>query len=100
MTTISLRIPSRVWYDYLDPNATAMHSELGLDDCPREYRRVGYGGTFVYRDVPVDVARELADYLDDRGAMLIGQDDESLRPTHRRAMRLAEQIRREVSAAK
>jgi hypothetical protein len=64
-------IPGRVWEDYLDPAASGMQADLGLPN-PEVLRR-GKGWTARYRDIDPAVAGELADYLDDRGNLLLGQ---------------------------
>lgn len=91
-----IRIPGSVWHDYLDPLATAMHDELGLSDYRPEIRNVGKGTQHIY-DVPAQLAGELADYLDDRAEVLIANEEPEYRAVHRRALRLAEQIRREMN---
>jgi hypothetical protein len=98
---ITIKIPGNVWYDYLDPQATGMQAELGL---PRaKSRQVGKGWQAVYRDVDEAVVRELAKYLEDRAGTLLSQgwppyeaDEQRERNTHRRAIRLAEQLRRQA----
>lgn len=93
---IEIRVPGRVWDDYLDPNCSTMQVELGLDAVPQRWRKVGKGSQLIYSDVPLDIARELADYLNDRGRSLLGDEEPETRGVHRRAMLLAAAIRAQI----
>ena len=93
--TITITVPGAVWYDYLDPAATGMQAELGLP-LPR-HRRVGKGSQAVYEGVSPEVARELADHLEDRAGGMLNSDDED-RHAHHSAIKAAKRIRREVRA--
>lgn len=89
-TLPALTVPGAVWTDYLDPLASGMQAELGL--ASPEWRRVGKGSQAVYRDVPVDVAADLAEYLVDRAQTLIGNEEPEYRGVHRAAIRVAGKI--------
>lgn len=101
-----LVIPESVWDDFLSPDVSQMEAELGLRDRRADpfFRKRGKGGQRVYEDVPVEVALELARYLYGRGDTLLAQgidcpDDpmeKAMRDMLRRAVKLAEQIRREA----
>lgn len=71
MTTTTIKVPGRVWDDFLDPLISGMQAELGLPQPKRV--NAGKGWRAVYENVPTEVARELADYLYDRGDTLLGQ---------------------------
>jgi hypothetical protein len=98
-------IPGRVWWDALDPNASGMQAELGLSE-PTMVKR-GKGMTFRYEDVPSETALEIAEYIGDRGSMLLGQsisdpddpDEKAARDTLRSAVKTAERIRELVRNA-
>jgi hypothetical protein len=98
-------IPGRVWYDALDPNASGMQAELGLSE-PTMVKR-GKGTTFRYADVPSETALEIAEYIGDRGSMLLAQgisdpydpEEKAARDTLRSAVKTAERIRELVRNA-
>ncbi len=106
MITIDVRIPGRVWYDFLDPSATDMQAELALPE--PEHKRAGKGSSFIYRDVPQAVALDLAEYLYDRGDMLLGQGicdpydpfEKAARDTLRAGIKAAESIRADEQRAR
>lgn len=90
MIRISIAIPGAVWEDFLSPDASTMESELGLPTPTR--RRVGARGRqWLYADVDQRVALDLAEYLADRGGMLLDQGvsdpydpfEKSMRATYR-----------------
>jgi hypothetical protein len=99
---ITVVIPESVWDDFLSPDCSGMEAELGLTELRADpfYRRRGTGGQRVYENVLRADALELAEYLYDRGDMLLGQDystdDASTRDAYRRAVKLAEQIREDA----
>lgn len=73
--TRTLVVPGSIWYDALDPNATAMQKELGIPE-PSE-RKQGRGVQFVYIDVTPVAARDLTGYLYERAELMLGQDIDS-----------------------
>lgn len=93
-TLVEVRVPGSVWDDFLTPLATEMQAELGLPR-PRFVKR-GKGSTAIYADVPVDVARELAEYLISRGELLLSNSDPEYdgleRGMYRRAIKTGELI--------
>jgi len=99
---ITIKIAGRVWYDSLDPAATAMEGELELP--AREWRNVGKGSQAIYEDVPLDVAEELASYLIDRAWLLLSNSDPEYeqreRSTYRAMAKVGEKIRADVKHAR
>lgn len=100
--TITFDVPASVWYDALDPDASAMQAELAEDGLPLPvYVKRGKSGSYRYIDAPVDIALDLARYIGDRGDMLLGQgvgdpydpDEKRQRDCYRSAIRCAERIR-------
>lgn len=94
MSGLTVKVPGVVWADFLDPRATEMQAELELPEPGRITR--GRGWTAVYADVPVAVARELAEYLRDRGELLLSNSDPAYdgreRGWYRSALKVAETI--------
>jgi hypothetical protein len=87
---IDIRIPGRVWYDYLDPMASGMAAEIGL---PRpHWTKVGKGHQAIYREVSVAQAREVAEFLMDRGFLLLNNVEPEEREIHRKAVEVAQGI--------
>lgn len=99
--TYTIDVPGRVWHDALDPLASGMEMDLGLGRCDSQRIRRGHGFTVRYEGVPAQVARELADYLADRGETMLNQgvsdpydpSEKADRDTQRASIRTAEQIR-------
>lgn len=92
-----ITVPGSVWYDALDPLATAMQADLGLDH--PTWRRIGRGSQARYHGVPVNVARELAKYLDDRAETMLAQDTDPdehgvLYAMRRTATKILEDVRK------
>jgi hypothetical protein len=85
--TIEIVVPGAVWDDYLDPLSSGMEAELDLG--ARRRRRAGYGFQMIYEGASLESAYELAGYLADRAELLLNQDDDGMRQTHRRALKLA-----------
>lgn len=81
---MQLRIPGRVWYDALDPNASGMEAEIGLPQ--RRVQPKGRGVTFVYDDVTDEQAAEVAEYLEERALLLSAQS--GLGPNERELYRI------------
>lgn len=90
---MEIRIPGAVWEDYLSSAVSTMEDELGLGD-PKAVKR-GRGFQMVYANVSPSIARELADYLGDRGWTLLGMDEDG--SVHRRAIEIAKEIRTKLS---
>lgn len=105
--TMTIRIPQSVYYDALDPGISGMHEEIGLPD--PEYVRVGKGASYLYKGVTIEQALDVAEYIGDRGSMLLGQgyrgmsdDPEEMRARdcYRAAIKAAEKIRKNVEIAR
>lgn len=96
-----VRIPGRVFDDYLDEKASGMAAALGLPEPGR--RKAGKGWSYWYV-VSAAVAEELGRYLAGRAETLLGQGitdpydpfEKRERDVHRAALRVAEQIREAV----
>lgn len=102
----TIKIPGSVWYDTLDPNVSGMEKEIGLP-APQS-RKVGKGEQFIYENVTAEQAEDVAEYLGDRGEMLLGQgyrgmseDPEEMRSRniYRAAIKTAAKIRQQVKHA-
>ena len=91
MDALTIKLPGSVWDDYLDPQTTNMEAELGL--APPRISKVGFGHRMTYEGVSPEIALELAEYLEDRAGVLIGQDDPANNHIHRAAIRSAQAIR-------
>lgn len=99
MVTVKVAVPGRVWEDFLDPLCSGMQAELGLPQPKRV--TAGKGWRAVYEAVPTEVARELADYLYERGDLLLGQSvddpydpmEKAMRDTYRAAVKASGKIR-------
>lgn len=97
-TKLDVRIPGKVWDDFLDPRASGMQAELGLGE-PRHVRR-GRGTQAVYDNVPAESVLELAEYLRDRGNTLLAQgiddpydpEEKATRDVYRSAVKTAESL--------
>lgn len=91
---VTVTMPRTVWDDFLDPLASGMQSELELP-APR-HRALGRGGQVIYDDVPIDIARELGDYLRSRAELLLSNSDPEFeareRGMYRRAISVADAI--------
>lgn len=87
---MELRIPGRVWYDALDPQASGMEADIGLPQ-PRVQPK-GLGRTFVYEDVTELQAYEVADYLHSRSLLLSSQS--GLDPNERELYRIMDRTAR------
>jgi hypothetical protein len=106
MLLIDVGVPGRVWEDFLDPMTSGMQAELGLPE--PEIKKAGKGRRFVYRDVPITVALDLAGYLAARGDTLLGQgiddpydpEEKAARDTLRAGVTTAAKIRSEVQRAR
>lgn len=90
---MQLRIPGRVWFDALDPDATGMQADLGLPQPRRQPK--GMGVTFVYEDVTNEQAADVADYFFERSHLMSSQSslDASDRELYRIMQRTAVAIR-------
>jgi hypothetical protein len=77
---VTLVVPDAVWLDCLDPLATGMEADLGLDpDHPQDrYRR------HVYADVTVAQARDFVEYADGRARTILSDCED---PPSRRVAR-------------
>lgn len=101
--TIDVSIPGRVWDDFLNPDVSEMQRDLGLSLPIRQ--KAGKGFRVIYHALPLDVAAELAEYLHDRGDMLLGQSiadsydpwEKASRDTYRAAIKAAAAIRETVN---
>lgn len=101
MQLATIRIPGRVYDDYLDPMVSGMAAELELAK-PLFVKR-GKGTSALYA-MTAEQALEVAGYLHDRGVTLLGQGisdpydpfEKADRDTHRAAIKTAERIRQEV----
>lgn len=91
-----IRMPGRVWEDYLDPKASQMQGEIGLPN-PRRVKR-GKGWTAVYDDVTPEQAEEVAEYLRDRAWVLLGNEEPEYRGVHRAAMAVSQTIIADLTA--
>lgn len=98
MSNSAIEIPGRVWDDFLNPLTSGMEKDLGL---PRPtHRRRGRGFVVRYENVTANTARELAEYLRDRGETLLNQGvcdpydpmEKAERDTYRAAIRSAERL--------
>ena len=104
MNIVTIKLPGRVWDDYLDSGVSGMAAEIGLPD-PMHVKH-GKGTRTIYQDVPADKAGEVADYLADRANLLLGQGisdpydvfEKRDRDTHRAAIKAADEIRRHIKA--
>jgi hypothetical protein len=91
---LTITVPGRVYYDYLDPGATAVQSELGLP-LPTFIKR-GRGSSAIYTDIPLDVAAETAYHLQSRADLLLGQDADEMAHVHYAARKAAERIAAQI----
>lgn len=86
---MEIRIPGRVYRDYLEPGATDMQAALGLSEPNFSTRG---RGTQVIFDTTPDVAAELARYLIHRGDTMKENDSPGLSHVHRQAVKIGEAI--------
>lgn len=85
---LTVRIPDSVWLDCLDPLATGMEADLGLDpDHPRDgYRRHVYSMT-------VEQVRDFIEYAAGRARLILSDvDDPDCRRVARRTIQLCDDL--------
>lgn len=70
--TFNMSVPSGVWYDRLDPNASGMQGELGLPE--PIVRRHGAQRSFLYLGVPRPVVEETIEYVRSMGEAFNNQE--------------------------